>query len=608
MLHHHTDTRSRPSSLSQQVLVHNLHAADFDTPAKILQYNQRDGGCHKFENVTPDVSIPGTPAPHDHIDEYEASHDESPIVDHHYFGRKPPSNVDTPTSLSPHHSGEKQQQQRPKPVARHSSGTIISNQPSPQIVISSSSSPSTPLSLSRPASPTGGAKNNREHLDDIDDDDDDDRTLSSIGEQPVPSASTSTSIPSRPSTPSQFMFKKPEYNTKYKQTHFHHLEKKETLFHGLKRFFKHDKHKKKKGSFENKTTISASSSMSDLSFANEFNKDIEGRYGKWGRFVGKGAGGSVRVIRRSTDGKTFAVKQFRKRAPHENEKEYVKKVTAEFCIGSTLHNANVIETLDIIQERSSFYEIMEYAPNDLFNIVMSGKMTREEIACCWRQMLNGVQYLHSMGIAHRDLKLDNMMLDERGIVKLIDFGCAVVYKYPFEDKMHRSKGVCGSDPYIAPEQYTQPDYDPAASDLWSCAIVFICMTIRRFPWRIPRPSQDQSFKNFITPSTNGAARLFKLLPREARPIFARILETDPTKRCSLDEILSDSWVNGIPMCTPEKHADDHMHHLLTRPSDPRVLERGNVVVLDIETPCVSGEEDFPTKKKDRRKHKHKHKH
>lgn len=159
-----------------------------------------------------------------------------------------------------------------------------------------------------------------------------------------------------------------------------------------------------------------------------------------GEFVGKGSGGSVRIIRRNTDGKTFAVKEFRKKAPGENEKEYVKKVTAEFCIGSTLHNFNVIEALDIIQEGQSFYEIMEYAPNDLFNIVMSGQMTDREIACCWHQLLDGCKYLESMGIAHRDLKLDNMVLDERGIVKLIDFGCATVIKYPFEEHTHPSKG------------------------------------------------------------------------------------------------------------------------------------------------------------------------
>lgn len=169
--------------------------------------------------------------------------------------------------------------------------------------------------------------------------------------------------------------------------------------------------------------------------------DGEGSYFP-GRYIGKGAGGSVRLIRRATDGKTFAVKRFRKQLPHETDKDYIKKVTAEFCIGSTLHHPNVIETLDIIQEGNLFYEIMEYAPNDLFSIVMSGMMSREEIACCWRQLLQGLEYLHSMGIAHRDLKLDNLVLDHLGILKIIDFGCSCVFKYPFENTITRCKGMC----------------------------------------------------------------------------------------------------------------------------------------------------------------------
>ena len=167
-----------------------------------------------------------------------------------------------------------------------------------------------------------------------------------------------------------------------------------------------------------------------------------------GHFVGKGAGGSVRVIRRSVDGKTFAVKEFRKRTAGENQKEYVKKVTAEFCIGSTLHHPNVIETLDLIEEGPAFFEIMEYAPNDLFSVVMTKKMSSHEIECCWRQLLNGVDYLHSMGIAHRDLKLDNLVMDARGIIKIIDFGCATVFKYPFDRHVHLSKGKASEDVYI----------------------------------------------------------------------------------------------------------------------------------------------------------------
>lgn len=164
------------------------------------------------------------------------------------------------------------------------------------------------------------------------------------------------------------------------------------------------------------------------------------KYGKFGKVLGAGAGGSVRVMKRSTDGTTFAVKEFRARHSYETEKEYNKKVTAEFCIGSTLHHGNVIETLDIIQEKGKWFEVMEYAPYDLFAIVMTGKMSREEVTCSFLQILSGVTYLHSMGLAHRDLKLDNVVVNEHGIMKIIDFGSSSVFKYPFESEIVLASG------------------------------------------------------------------------------------------------------------------------------------------------------------------------
>ncbi|GAB5593706.1 serine/threonine protein kinase [Umbelopsis nana] len=538
--------------------VHNLSqklkSVNFDTPAKVFQQQRVN---QQFETITPDYSVPGSPNFSPQADDESGtplssrppSHDESSEVSTPRQSLDP-SNVtasapNTPASLSPRTSGD-----------------AIS-----QSEATSTADPSVSRASSGSSSDQGR------------------RSDTSKGSGIIP--------PPRPSTPSQFIFKKPEYDHHYHHTHFHHLEKKDTVFHDLKRFFKggdrkHKQHhstkserkpKKRVHKEDSVSAMSVTSRTSELSFANEFNRDIEGRYGKWGRFIGKGAGGSVRLIRRSADSKTFAVKQFRKRLPTENEKEYIKKVTAEFCIGSTLHHTNVIETLDLIQEGSNFYEIMEYAPNDLFNIVMSGKMSRDEIACCWRQLLSGFQYLESMGIAHRDLKLDNMVLDERGVVKLIDFGCAVVVKYPFEDKVALSKGICGSDPYIAPEQYTQDAYDAIKSDLWSCGIIFICMMIRRFPWRVPRSTHDTSFKSFA--SGQGAQRLFKLLPRDSRPIIERILQIDPAKRCSLQDILDDEWVKSIDMCDYDHVAEGHVHHLLFQPSDES-MSRGNIEVIESE--------------------------
>lgn len=176
----------------------------------------------------------------------------------------------------------------------------------------------------------------------------------------------------------------------------------------------------------------------NVPFADEHG--LEAKYGKFGKVLGSGAGGSVRLLKRSSDGVTFAVKQFREKHTWESEKDYSKKVTAEFCIGSTLHQGNIIETMDIIQEGHRWYEVMEYAPYDLFAIVMTGKMTREEIACSFLQIVNGVSYLHSMGLAHRDLKLDNVVVSEHGIMKLIDFGSATVFRYPFEDDIVLATG------------------------------------------------------------------------------------------------------------------------------------------------------------------------
>ncbi|CAO3597411.1 unnamed protein product [Absidia cylindrospora] len=402
-----------------------------------------------------------------------------------------------------------------------------------------------------------------------------------------------------PSLPHQFVFKRPEYNEYYHQTHFHHQyqQKHHHVAHDhsspptsqwldcLNFFVDHPSVTSSAKVSSSSSTSSTISKSADFTFGNQFHHDLETRYGKWGRYIGKGAGGSVRLIRRTKDQSILAVKQFRKQLQHESEKDYIKKLTAEFCIGSTLHHPNIIETLDMVQEDGQFYQVMAYAPNDLFNVVMSGMMSREEMACCWRQLLTGLEYLHeTMGIAHRDLKLDNLVLDQFGILKIIDFGCSTVFKYPFESSIQLTKGVYGSDPYIAPEQYTQSKYDPRLSDLWSCGIIFICMTIRRFPWRVPRMC-DRSFKLFA--QNRG---LLKLVPREARAAITGLLELEPRKRWTLRRLLNDDWVRHIDMCTEHEPGNYHVHHVSSAVTHEG-QHRNNLVTLTSQAPGVVAEKE-----------------
>jgi len=213
----------------------------------------------------------------------------------------------------------------------------------------------------------------------------------------------------------------------------------------LKRFFKIGGHSKSKRAVSParsvKSNLKTTSHRSSMQIPFGDDHGLSSKYGKLGRVLGAGAGGSVKLMKRSEDGVVFAVKEFRPKHTYESEREYVKKLMAEYCIGSSLHHGNIIETLDIVQEKHKWFEVMEYAPYDLFAIVMTGKMSREEVACCFLQILSGVTYLHSMGLAHRDLKLDNVVVSNRGIMKIIDFGSAHVFKYPFETNIVLATGT-----------------------------------------------------------------------------------------------------------------------------------------------------------------------
>lgn len=142
--------------------------------------------------------------------------------------------------------------------------------------------------------------------------------------------------------------------------------------------------------------------------------------------IGKGATAVVRLAHkwdRSTE-KLYAVKEFRKRRKNETEKEYVKKLTSEFCISSTLHHINVVETVDLVQDENKHWcEVMEFcAGGDLYAAIKRGGLSQLEVECYFKQMIHGIVYLHSMGVAHRDIKPENLLLDAHGRVKITDFG------------------------------------------------------------------------------------------------------------------------------------------------------------------------------------------
>ncbi|EAQ91355.1 hypothetical protein CHGG_03290 [Chaetomium globosum CBS 148.51] len=197
------------------------------------------------------------------------------------------------------------------------------------------------------------------------------------------------------------------------------------------------------------------------------------KYGKCQEIVGRGAFGVVRIAHKKLENglgeKVYAVKEFCRR-PEETEKKYSKRLTAEFCISSSLRHPNVIHTIDLLKDSKGDYcEVMEFcAGGDLYTLVLSaGKLEVQEADCFFKQMMRGVEYMHEMGVAHRDLKPENLLLTTHGAIKITDFGNGECFRMAWEADAHMVSGLCGSAPYIAPEEYTAKEFDARAVDVWA---------------------------------------------------------------------------------------------------------------------------------------------
>ncbi|CAO3583039.1 unnamed protein product [Absidia cylindrospora] len=240
---------------------------------------------------------------------------------------------------------------------------------------------------------------------------------------------------------------------------------------------------------------------------------------KWGtcqEIIGRGAFGVVRVAHKkdtsspNSKERLYAVKEFRKRNS-ESPKGYVKRLTSEFCIASTLHQINVIETLDLLPLNDTSYmycQVMEYCDGgDLFNLIYECStrgLDIPEANCFFKQLIRGVNYIHSMGIAHRDLKPENLLLTSTGCLKISDFGSSECFRVGWEaldaqgqPVIHKSHGLVGSEPYIAPEEFIHDEYDARKADIWSCGIIYVAMRTGTHLWNIAKQGEDENYDRYL---------------------------------------------------------------------------------------------------------------
>ena len=252
--------------------------------------------------------------------------------------------------------------------------------------------------------------------------------------------------------------------------------------------------------------------------------------------IGEGMFGKVKLGIHLLTNEKVAIKIFDKgKIKNEKEVEYIER---EISILKKLNHYNTIKLYNIIQNENFIFLIQEYVPNgELLHFLENPEnmnLTENHICKIYQQIISGIEYLHEIGIAHRDLKLENILLNRDKNIKIIDFGLSNKYNKENGELLQSS---CGSPCYAAPEMIKGIQYHGLDTDIWSSGILLYLMLCKSFPFN------DKNNSKLYQKILSGKFNLPNYLSNEAKDLLSKLLKVNPIERIKLDEIKKHPWFN-----------------------------------------------------------------
>lgn len=259
------------------------------------------------------------------------------------------------------------------------------------------------------------------------------------------------------------------------------------------------------------------------------------RLGKYelGRILGEGNFGKVKFAKNIETGQSFAVKILEKKKILNLK--ITDQIKREIATLKLLKHPNIVRLYEVLASKTKIYMVLEYVNGgELFDKIASrGKLPEKEGRRLFQQLIDGVSYCHDKGVFHRDLKLENILIDGKGNIKVSDFGLSALPQHFRSDGLLHT--TCGSPNYVAPEILANRGYDGAAADVWSCGVILYVILTGYLPF------DDRNLAVLYQKITRGDVQIPKWLSPGAQRMIKRILDPNPLTRATIPEIKADAW-------------------------------------------------------------------
>lgn len=291
------------------------------------------------------------------------------------------------------------------------------------------------------------------------------------------------------------------------------------------------------------------------------------------KVLGHGLCGDVVLAKSRVDGRKCALKTIPKQKVPSGKME---AFYAEVEIYLALDHPNIARLRDVYESPTEIYMLIECCDGGelYYRVQRRGVYTDADAAQCTREMLRAVSYLHSQGVVHRDLKLENFLYDTEekdAVLKLIDFGFAKIW-----DPATVMMASCGSVAYVSPDVLSGKGYTNKC-DMWSLGVI-VWMLLVGYP---PFHGEDSVMRQLIAkgePDWHHKTR-WNRVKEDAKDFVKRLLTVDPKLRYSAQEAMMHRWLKNKDAADKRLELDTEILRRLQRYADTSKVRRAALQLL-----------------------------
>ena len=259
-----------------------------------------------------------------------------------------------------------------------------------------------------------------------------------------------------------------------------------------------------------------------------------------GKIIGKGAYAVVKLCKNKVTQEKFAMKIYEKKKLKDHVIKYC--ISKEIEILKKLNHPNIVKLYDVIYTDKYILLIQELVNGiSLRNFYDSEIRNQENISDRKLQILNSIlnqilsafDHIHKKGIAHRDIKLENILMTKNNEIKIIDFGFGMI-----NQRNNLQKFFCGTPNYMAPEIVLKKDYNGQKVDIWSLGVLIYKLFCADFPFK--GKNQKELYNQII----KGKFTIKDYVPGYIKKIIEKMIRVKPNQRISCEQALVSFWLKN----------------------------------------------------------------